>query len=208
MLGQNSMRAENSPISCLTAVPSRLSLHPRAPRICQCGIHRIASIYSPAPSASGCVGRRGVAPDTRGFTQGSRKGRCRSRATTRVPSDRSARSGPIGPSGPDAVPTSVPSRKIPGPPCVGCSYYLKGGTGYGVTDYWLVNGQMHFSLVEDDPTKPAEHVVPYDEVDIQKTIYVNTRRGFRIVFRDKFWQQYLKDHPDSTPSDVPPPQTK
>ena len=70
------------------------------------------------------------------------------------------------------------------------------------------NGQMHFSLVEDDPTKPADHVLPYDEVDIQKTIYVNTRRGFRIVFRDKPWQQYLKDHPDSTPSDVPPPQTK
>ena len=86
--------------------------------------------------------------------------------------------------------------------------YLKDGTGYGVTDYWLVNGQMHFSLVEDDPTKLAEHVVPYDEVDIQKTIYVNTRRGFRIVFRDQPWQQYLKDHPDSTPSDVPPPQTK
>jgi len=41
--------------------------------------------------------------------------------------------------------------------------YLKDGTGYGVTDYWLVNGQMHFSLVEDDPTKPAEHAIPYDE---------------------------------------------
>jgi hypothetical protein len=86
--------------------------------------------------------------------------------------------------------------------------YLKDGTGYGVTDYWLVNSQMYFSLVEDDPTRPAEHVVPYDEVDTQKTIYVNTRRGFRIVFRDQPWQQYLKDHPDSTPSDVPPPQTK
>ena len=84
--------------------------------------------------------------------------------------------------------------------------YLKDGKGYGVTDYWLVNGQMHFSMVEDDPTKLAEHAVPYDEVDIQKTIYVNTRRGFRIVFRDAPWQQYLKDHPDSTPSDVPPPQ--
>jgi hypothetical protein len=86
--------------------------------------------------------------------------------------------------------------------------YLKDGARYGVTDYWLVNGQMHFSLVEDDLTKPAEHVVPYDEVDIQKTTYVNTRRGFRIVFRDEPWQQYLKDHPESTPSDVPPPQTK
>ena len=84
--------------------------------------------------------------------------------------------------------------------------YLKDGTVYGVTDYWLVNGQMHFSMVEDDPTKQAEHEFPYDELDVQKTIYVNTHRGFRIVFRDEPWQQYLKDHPDLTPPDVPPPQ--
>jgi hypothetical protein len=85
--------------------------------------------------------------------------------------------------------------------------YLKDGTVYVVTDYWLVNGQMHFSMVEDDPTKPAEHAIPYNELDVQKTIYVNTHRGFRIVFRDEPWQQYLKDHPDLTPTDVPPPQT-
>ena len=84
--------------------------------------------------------------------------------------------------------------------------YLKDGTVYGVTDYWLVDGQMHFSMVEDDPTKLAEHAIPYDELDLQKTIYVNTHRGFRIVFRDEPWQQYLKDHPDLTPTDVPPPQ--
>jgi hypothetical protein len=75
-----------------------------------------------------------------------------------------------------------------------------------VTDYWVVNGQMHFSMVEDDPTKPAEHVVPLDELDLQKTIDVNTRRGFRMVFRDEPWQQYLKDHPDLTPPDLAPPQ--
>lgn len=84
--------------------------------------------------------------------------------------------------------------------------YLKDGSAYGVTDYWLVNGQMHFSMVEDDPTKPTEHVIPYDELDMPKTTYVNTRRGFRIVFRDEPWQQYLKDHPDLTPPEVPPPQ--
>jgi len=84
--------------------------------------------------------------------------------------------------------------------------YLKDGTTYSVTDYWLVDGQMHFRMIEDDPTKPAEHMIPYDELDVQKTIYVNSHRGFRIVFRDEPWQQYLKDHPDLTPTDVPPPQ--
>src|SRR5229473_1497498 len=33
--------------------------------ILQRGIHRISGIYSPAPSASGCVRRRGLAPDTK-----------------------------------------------------------------------------------------------------------------------------------------------
>jgi len=84
--------------------------------------------------------------------------------------------------------------------------YMKDGTVYGVTDYWLVNGQMHFSMIEDDPTKAAEHAIPYDDLDVQKTIYVNSHRGFRIVFRDEPWQQYLKDHPDTAPPDVPPPQ--
>jgi hypothetical protein len=41
---------------------------------------------------------------------------------------------------------------------------------------------------------------------VQKTIYVNTHRGFRIVFRDEPWQQYLKDHPDVLPPEVPPSQ--
>jgi hypothetical protein len=85
--------------------------------------------------------------------------------------------------------------------------YRKDGSAFGVTDYWFVNGQVHFSTVEDG-MKPGEHVLPYDQMDVEKTIFVNTRRGFRIVFRDEPWQQYLKDHPDSTPSDVPPPQSK
>jgi len=84
--------------------------------------------------------------------------------------------------------------------------YLKDGSVYGVTDYWLVDDQMHFSLVEDDPRKPAEHMIPLDELDLPKTIDVNTRRGFRIVFRDEPWQEYLKHHPDLSPPDLPPPQ--
>jgi hypothetical protein len=60
--------------------------------------------------------------------------------------------------------------------------------------------------LEEGATKPAEHVIPLDELDLQKTIDVNTRRGFRVVLRDKLWQQYLKNHPDLTPPDLAPPQ--
>jgi hypothetical protein len=84
--------------------------------------------------------------------------------------------------------------------------YLKDGSVYPATDYWLVNGQMHFKMVEDDPTKPTERAIPYDDLDVQKTIYVNSHRGFRVVFRDEPWQQYLKDHPNDTPPDEPPTQ--
>jgi hypothetical protein len=86
--------------------------------------------------------------------------------------------------------------------------YQKDGTMYGVTDYWLVDGQMHFSTIDDYGARANEHTIPYDDLDLQKTIDVNTRRGFRIVFRDEPWQQYLKNHPDSVPTDVPPPQKK
>jgi hypothetical protein len=84
--------------------------------------------------------------------------------------------------------------------------YLKDGTAYGVTDYWFVNGEVHFSMLEEGATKLAEHVIALDELDLQKTIDVNTRRGFRIVLRDEPWQQYLKDHPDLTPPELAPPQ--
>ena len=80
--------------------------------------------------------------------------------------------------------------------------YLKDGTVYPATDYWFVNGELHFSLIEDDPRKPAEHVLPADQLDVEKTVFVNSRRGFRVVLRDKPWPQYLKEHPDTTPPDL------
>ena len=85
--------------------------------------------------------------------------------------------------------------------------YLKDGSVYRVNDYWFVNGQAHFSVMEEDPLRPVEHVIPFDDLDVQKTTYVNTHRGFRMVIRDEPWPQYLKDHPDTTPPDLAPPET-
>jgi hypothetical protein len=84
--------------------------------------------------------------------------------------------------------------------------YLKNGTVYPVSDYWFVNGQVHFAMVEDDPRKPVEHVVSSEQLDVDKTVFVNSRRGFRVVVRDEPWPQYLKDHPDSIPPDLAAPQ--
>ena len=86
--------------------------------------------------------------------------------------------------------------------------FLKDGTAFTVTDYWFVNDQVHFTTVEEDGTKSAEEVIGLDELDVQKTIDVNTRRGFRIVRRDEPLQQYLRDHPDANaPLLEPPPKS-
>jgi hypothetical protein len=81
--------------------------------------------------------------------------------------------------------------------------YLRDGTIYNVTDYWLVNDQLHCTTVEGNGTK-AEHVIDFDQLDLQKTIDVNTARGFRFVLRNEPLEQYLQDHPDAGSSNAPP----
>ncbi len=82
--------------------------------------------------------------------------------------------------------------------------YLKDGTVYNVIDYWLVNGQLHFKTVEDNGTKVVEHTIDFDQLDLQKTVDVNTQRGFRFVLRDEPIEQYLQDHPAGEPNNAPP----
>jgi hypothetical protein len=77
---------------------------------------------------------------------------------------------------------------------------LNDGTIYNVTDYWLEDGQLHYKTVEEHGTKVAEHTMDFDQLDLQKTIDVNTDRGFRFVLRNEPLEQYLIDHP---PSDAP-----
>ena len=82
--------------------------------------------------------------------------------------------------------------------------YLKDGTVYSVTDYWLVNGDLHFKTVEENGTKVVEQTIDFDRLDLQKTIDVNTQRGFRFVLRNEPLEQYLMDHPSSdTPGEAP-----
>jgi hypothetical protein len=72
--------------------------------------------------------------------------------------------------------------------------YLKDGTVYNVADYWLVNDQIHCTTVEGATT--VEHVFNFEELNLQKTIDVNTARGFKFVLRNEPIEQYLRDHPD------------
>jgi hypothetical protein len=83
--------------------------------------------------------------------------------------------------------------------------FLKDGTILNVTDYWLVDGQLHFTMIEQNGTKPAEQVIPFDALDLQMTVDANTRRGFHFMLRNEPFEQYLRDHPDAPPSTVTPP---
>ena len=82
--------------------------------------------------------------------------------------------------------------------------YLNDGTIYKVTDYWLVNGVLHFKTLEDSGTKIVEHTIDFGQLDLQKTIDVNTARGFRFVLRNEPLEQYLQDHPMSESPDAAP----
>jgi len=77
--------------------------------------------------------------------------------------------------------------------------YLKDGSVYSVTDYWLVDNQLHFTMFDEIEQKSVERAIGFDELDLQRTIDVNTRRGFRFVLRNEPVQRYMEHHPDSAP---------
>jgi len=83
--------------------------------------------------------------------------------------------------------------------------FLKDGTVLNVNDYWVVDDQLHFTMMEENEAKPAEHVIPFDALDLQKTVDVNTRRGFRVMLRNEPFEQYLRDHPEGPPATVTAP---
>ena len=75
--------------------------------------------------------------------------------------------------------------------------YFTDGTAYNVTDYWLVDSQLHFTTVEEDGAKVVEHTIDFNQLDLQKTIDADTQRGFRFVLRNEPIEQFLRDHPST-----------
>ena len=83
--------------------------------------------------------------------------------------------------------------------------FLKDGGILNVTDYWLVDDELHFTMIDEDGTKSAEHVIPFEALDLQTTVDTNTRRGFRFMLRNEPFEQYLRDHPEGPPPALTPP---
>ena len=83
--------------------------------------------------------------------------------------------------------------------------FLKDGTALNVTDYWVVDDQLHFMMMDEDGAKPAEHEIPFEALDLQTTVDANTRRGFRFVLRNEPLEQYVRDHPEGPPPAITRP---
>lgn len=83
--------------------------------------------------------------------------------------------------------------------------YLKDGTILNVTDYWLVDDQLHFTVIEEAGTRPVEQSIPFEALDLQKTVNANMERGFRFMLRNEPFEQYVRDHPEGPPAALTPP---
>jgi len=98
--------------------------------------------------------------------------------------------------------TEGASRELP-------QLYLKDGTVYNVTDYWLVSGQLHFTTLDPSGTKWNEHTIDFSQLDLEKTTDVSKQRGFNFLLRDEPLGKYLQDHPEiGAPGGAPPPSVK
>ena len=56
--------------------------------------------------------------------------------------------------------------------------YLKIGTTYSVSDYWLPAGRLHYAVNYGAPS-----TLKMKEVDLQRTVDENARRGIRFSLR-------------------------
>lgn len=78
---------------------------------------------------------------------------------------------------------------------------LEDGTVYDVTDYWLEGGELHFTTPNADNNGTTEQVIDLDQLDMQKTVDINTQRGFRFVLRNAPMQEYLQEQEQQNPQE-------
>jgi hypothetical protein len=82
----------------------------------------------------------------------------------------------VGPAEPDYIP--VPPDNNTAGEQDEAVLYLKDGTVFLISEYWLENNQIHY--VSGDG---IEHIIDLDSVDLQKTVDVNAKRGVAFTLR-------------------------
>lgn len=67
--------------------------------------------------------------------------------------------------------------------------YMKNGAVYAVTNYWIADGKLHYLT-----SYGGENTIEMNDLDLQKTVDVNTKRGVDFT---------LKPRPDQNQQNVP-----
>lgn len=75
--------------------------------------------------------------------------------------------------------------------------FLKDGTVYAITDYWIADNKLHYVT-----NYGGENSIPLDQLDMQRTVDVNAKRGINITLRPTPQSQAP---PDAQPAPEPPP---
>ena len=76
--------------------------------------------------------------------------------------------------------------------------FLKDGTVYAITDYWIADNKLHYVT-----NYGGENSIPLDQLDMQRTVDVNAKRGINITLRPSP-QQQAAPAPDAQPPANPP----
>ena len=81
--------------------------------------------------------------------------------------------------------------------------FLKDGTVYAITDYWIADNKLHYVT-----NYGGENSIPLDQLDMQRTVDVNAKRGINITLRPTPQQQAAPepDAPPPAPDAQPPAQ--
>lgn len=72
--------------------------------------------------------------------------------------------------------------------------YLKDGTMYAASDYWLVDNKLHYFV-----NYGGESTVDMDQVDLQRTVDENSKRGVRFSLKPKPNRSSPASSTDRTP---------
>ena len=83
--------------------------------------------------------------------------------------------------------------------------FLKDGTVYAITDYWIADNKLHYVT-----NYGGENSIPLDQLDMQRTVDTNAKRGINITLRPTPQSQQAQPEPapdeQPAPEPAPPPQ--
>lgn len=94
--------------------------------------------------------------------------------------------------------TAPPGAPAPTPGADTTVLYLKDGTSFGVVDYWLEGGRLHYVT-----TYGGANAMALDELDLQRTVDENSNQGIDFTLRPPHWED-----PEAQPQSDEQPEAK